>query len=183
MYMEENVRDAVFGNDVGKLVEMMEWYHFLKDGTPPHFKDDNRHFAMNVLRHASMAASFGKLEDAMAEEIIARLAYPVHIGGLLRVVNVCTKSTGAVIPEATLARLSGAEAAQIVEQLNYDEFSALISYGAEVGYKVAEELPKSAILHRIYAEQRVCTGMVLAQMAMFLKESYDVSIARIFGYI
>ncbi|MCR4753175.1 MAG: hypothetical protein K5837_02010 [Candidatus Saccharibacteria bacterium] len=138
-----------------------------------------------ILTYASAASLSGSLNEAMASELIDRLATKVDIFQLLCYVVACAaieaKDTD-VIPEGIRVALGGEEKndklIQEIGNLDSTIFATLLRFIAEGGIECMYAAHFLPIIRRIYEDKIIDRGVLFAYMAVSLRKTFEESLAE-----
>ena len=173
--------EAILKNDVDFIAKTLEEAGFTADGKFPHcFKLSTKKILTKILSTASAHESSGIFDMDLANEIITRTAAMVDIFEFLNLVTISAMARGLdtnIIPEEIRDAVGSGdfdpEIADKIEEMNYDEFEALLAYfntGKINGYHIGYNLP---IIRRIYEEDIIYTDEVFSYMACTLRETIE----------
>ena len=138
-----------------------------------------------ILTYASAASLSGSLDEAVANELIDRLATKVDIFQLLRYVIACAaieaKDTDAIpeeIREAIGSKEEKDDLAQAIGDLDSAIFATLLCFLAEGGIECINAAHSLPIIRRIYEEGVINGGVLFAYMALCLRETFEERLAE-----
>ena len=181
----EKVWSEIRENDIVAIRAMMDDFDVFKGDVEPCISKASKGVMTAILAYASAASLSGNLDEAMANELIDRLAMKVDIFRLSSYVVACaaieTKDTDA-IPEETRMALDYEEKnddlIQAINNLDSATFAALLSFIAEGGVKRAHASLFPSIIRRIYKDEIINRGVLFAYMALSLRKTLEESMAE-----
>ena len=182
-FSKQDVVDAILKNDTARVTEMLEEFDLTKDGIP-HFNSINKSLASHALIVASAAAYRDGLTENLTKELIERTAKIIDLFDFLRLAVLAGEigtTNFDIIPPAIRTALEkniySDELAHDIENLSYDSFKALLSFIPSDEIEMLDIRLGLPILRRIYADRIVLTHLMLAYMAICLRETVEDKIA------
>ena len=181
----EKVWSEIRENDIVAIQAMMDDFNVFKGDVEPCISKASKGVMTAILAYASAASLSGSLDEAMASELIDRLAMKVDIFQLSSYVVACAaieaKDTDA-IPEEIRTALGGKEKnddlIQAINNLDSATFAALLSFIAEGGVKRAHASLFPSIIRRIYKDEIINRGVLFAYMALSLRKAFEEDMAE-----
>ena len=181
----EKVWSEIRENDIVAIQAMMDDFNVLKGDVEPCISKASKGVMTAILAYASAASLSGSLDEAMASELIDRLATKVDIFQLLRYVVACAaieaRDTDA-IPEEIREALGGEEKnddlIQAIGDLDSAIFATLLCFLVEGEIEHMNAAHSLPIIRRIYEDGVINRGVLFAYMALCLRKTYEESLAE-----
>ena len=181
----EKVWSEIRENDIVAIQAMMDDFNVLKGDVEPCISKASKGVMTAILAYASAASLSGSLDEAMASELIDRLAMKVDIFQLSSYVVACAaieaKDTDA-IPEEIRTALGGKEKnddlIQAIGDLDPAIFTTLLRFIAEGGIEQIYAANFLPIIRRIYEDKIIDRGVLFAYMALSLRKTFEESMAE-----
>lgn len=184
--IDEKVWSAIRKNDIVAIRAMMDDFSVFKGDAEPCISKPSKRVMAAILTYASAASLSGSLDEAVANELIDRLATKVDIFQLLHYVVACAaieaKDTDA-IPEEIREALGGEEEknddfTQAIGDLDSAIFATLLCFLAEGGIECMNAAHSLPIIRRIYEEGVINGGVLFAYMALSLRKAFEEDMAE-----
>jgi hypothetical protein len=181
----EKVWSEIRENDIVAIQAMMNDFNVFKGDVEPCISKASKGVMTAILTYASAASLSGSLDEAMASELIDRLAMKVDIIQLSSYVVACAaieaKDTDA-IPEEIRMALGGKEnnddLIQAIGDLDPAIFATLLRFIAEGGIEQMYAANFLPIIRRIYEDKIIDRGVLFAYMALSLRKTFEESMAE-----
>ena len=181
----EKVWSEIRENDIVAIRAMMDDFGVFKGDVAPCISKSSKGVMTAILAYASAASLSGSLDEAMASELIDRLATKVDIFQLLRYVVACAaieaRDTDA-IPEEIREALGGEEKnddlIQAIGDLDSAIFATLLCFLVEGEIEHMNAAHSLPIIRRIYEDGVINRGVLFAYMALCLRKTYEESLAE-----
>lgn len=183
--IDEKVWSAIRENDIVAVRAIMDDFLVFNGDAEPCIAKSSKNVMAVILTYASAAFLSGNLDEAIASELIDRLAMKVDIFQLSRYVIACAaieaKDTGAIpeeIREALGSEEKNDDLIQVIGDLDSAIFATLLRFIAEGGVKCMSAAHFLPIIRRIYEDEIIDRGVLFAYMALCLRKTVEESMAE-----
>ena len=186
--IDEKVWSAIRKNDIVAVRAIMDDFHVLKGDAKPCISKPSKIVVAAILTYASAASLSGSLDEAIASELVDRLAMKVDIFQLSSYVVACAaieaKDTDAIpeeIREALGDKEKNDDFIRVIGDLDSAIFATLLCFLAEGGIKCMNAAYFLPIIRRIYEDEIINRGVLFAYMALCLRKTVEESLAEQFA--
>lgn len=183
--IDEKVWSAIRENDIVAVRAIMDDFRVLKGDAQPCISKSSKSVMSAILAYASAASLSGNLDEAIASELIDRLAMKVDIFQLLSYVVACAaieaKDTDAIpeeIREALGDKEKNDDLIQVIGDLDSAIFATLLRFIAEGGIECMSAAHFLPIIRRVYEDEIIDGGVLFAYMALCLRKTVEESMAE-----